>query len=64
MDQNKKSGTPWQTMTASAKVDTLRRVRDSKALSAGRDEFVKNILDEGLEAEWVRQMSENNLYDR
>jgi len=65
MDQNTKHDSKWPTLKACTKVDILRRIRDNSRLnSSGRDNFVRNIQNEGLEKEWGRQMSESNPYDR
>lgn len=64
MDQNEKRGNKWPTLSEEVKVNTFRRIRHSTLSSSGQDNFVKNILDNNLEAEWIRQMSEHNPYDK
>jgi hypothetical protein len=63
MDQNEKQGNKGPTMSESAQVDTFRRIRHSTLHTSGRDQFVKNILDNNLESAWIKQMAEHNPYD-
>jgi hypothetical protein len=64
MDQNEKQGNKRPTMSESEQVTTFRRIRHSTLHGAGQDQFVKNILDNNLEAAWIKQMAEHNPLDR